>query len=86
MKWRETRGVDLSVNFTLKSTQLTQSHAKIREVRLQSPIKGGLDRRGLSPACARGLVVMELSDENDGGRRTITSWNFSDFSDFRDLV
>ena len=31
MKWRETRGVDLSVNFTLKSTQLTQSHAKIRE-------------------------------------------------------
>jgi hypothetical protein len=29
---------------------------------------------------------MELSDANDEGRRTITSWNFSDFSDFRDLV
>ena len=33
MKWRETRGVDLSVNCILKSTQLTQSHAKIREGR-----------------------------------------------------
>jgi hypothetical protein len=36
VKWRETREVDLSVNFTLKSTQLTQSHAKIREVLLSS--------------------------------------------------
>ena len=61
MKWRETRGVDLSVNFTLKSTQLTQSHAKIREVRLQSPIKGGLDRRGGFHPRVRGgwLVVMD---------------------------
>jgi hypothetical protein len=29
VKWRETREVDLSVNFTLKSTQQAQSHAKI---------------------------------------------------------
>jgi hypothetical protein len=36
VKWRETREVDLSVNFTLKSTQLTQSHAKIREAHFRS--------------------------------------------------
>ena len=39
VKWREIRGGDLSVNFTPKSTQLTQSHAKIKEVRLQPPVK-----------------------------------------------
>ena len=41
---------------------------------------------GLSTACARGLVVMELSDANDEGRLTTTSRNFSDFSDLGDFV
>jgi hypothetical protein len=50
-------------------------------------MKRGPEERGFSPARARGLVVvMQLSDENDEGRRTITSWNFFDFSDIRDLV
>ena len=80
VKSREIRGVDLSVDFTLKFNATARSHAK------QPPVKGELDRIGGFHPRARGLVVMELSDENDEGLRTITSWNFSDFSDFRDLV